>query len=570
MTFAQWRAENPDKNPAEYYGPRGITPTAGPGDLGPPTPEDIPAPVPPDWEQIANTYGVHAAMGPNLGPTAMGSERYQQARNEYHKLLDKYKRDRDYYLGDVEELTPDVEGLGKPGENIGFDPNDPRSPYYRGAGAGGGPSGGGSVSGPQNLGGLRRVGRDIRAHRAAMEGRRAGGLRDLYAAREARANAIDAAAKTGAAKAAEIAAYKREAHIQQQQMELDHQRREDKRQIKMAQAMNKLEEMQNEFNAQTIDPDRWWNSRSNAQRAMAVLGQFFGALGSGLTGTPNETAAMLQRMIDRDLMAQKANIDIKGKALAGQTNIVQMMRSQFGDERAADAAAKIAATNATIRQVDLIASRYQANEVQDQAQAVKAQLQQQVAGEVMKFQESMDKSILASLQAEGNVHAQRQAAAARWAQIGLARQRLAAKQQGQNLLPRGVEAMPGKVIPKKEAEQARKIVSNWRAAREKLIRTIKWRGEYGTEWLPSGHYNQAKADVRNALALIKEMKNMGAAMTETEKLLMAIEEDPGAIGFLEDQYKQVLRNLDEDVERYLYTNHMRHIGGMPGSPKYGK
>ena len=65
-----------------------------------------------------------------------------------------------------------------------------------------------------------------------------------------------------------------------------------------------------------IDPNRLWASRSDGQKAMTMVGLFLGGIGSGINGGPNESLEVFNKMIDRDINAQMANLDTKKGSLA--------------------------------------------------------------------------------------------------------------------------------------------------------------------------------------------------------------------------------------------------------------
>jgi len=57
-----------------------------------------------------------------------------------------------------------------------------------------------------------------------------------------------------------------------------------------------------------IDPNQFWHDKSTASQVATGLGLILSGIGSGLTGGPNLAAQFLQRNIDRDIDAQKAQL----------------------------------------------------------------------------------------------------------------------------------------------------------------------------------------------------------------------------------------------------------------------
>lgn len=58
-----------------------------------------------------------------------------------------------------------------------------------------------------------------------------------------------------------------------------------------------------------VDPDRFWNSKSTGDKIMVGLGLLLGGVGSGLTGGANPVIDMINKAIDRDLAAQKVDLE---------------------------------------------------------------------------------------------------------------------------------------------------------------------------------------------------------------------------------------------------------------------
>lgn len=76
-----------------------------------------------------------------------------------------------------------------------------------------------------------------------------------------------------------------------------------------------LEKQQNEFmNAfatQKIDPNRLWSSASTGSKISAAIGVILGGLGAGLTGGPNQALEIMNKHVDQDIDAQKAELGKK-------------------------------------------------------------------------------------------------------------------------------------------------------------------------------------------------------------------------------------------------------------------
>lgn len=57
-----------------------------------------------------------------------------------------------------------------------------------------------------------------------------------------------------------------------------------------------------------IDPNRVWGNASTGNKVMAAIGIALSGIGSGLTGQPNMAMSVINKMIDRDIDAQKADL----------------------------------------------------------------------------------------------------------------------------------------------------------------------------------------------------------------------------------------------------------------------
>lgn len=81
-----------------------------------------------------------------------------------------------------------------------------------------------------------------------------------------------------------------------------------------ASAMTRVQAAQDEVSRidTTVDPGRFWASRSTGDKVLGILGLVLGSIGAGNDGV-NRAAGMLQQAIDRDLEAQKSEHEIRLK-----------------------------------------------------------------------------------------------------------------------------------------------------------------------------------------------------------------------------------------------------------------
>lgn len=109
----------------------------------------------------------------------------------------------------------------------------------------------------------------------------------------------------------------------------------------------------------TVDPGRYWASRSTGQKITGIIGLALGTLGAGPDGV-NRAAGMLNQAIDRDIDAQKSEHDLrlrKGQqAVAAATSMYGLHHQTLQDDIAARAAAKATADEIAASQVKQITS----------------------------------------------------------------------------------------------------------------------------------------------------------------------------------------------------------------------
>lgn len=114
-----------------------------------------------------------------------------------------------------------------------------------------------------------------------------------------------------------------------------------------------------------VDPYHWWNSRSDAGKVGTVIGGLLWGLGMSIAGHPEKVGEFMDKVIDRDLAAQKANFERTKEKSNAIHNLYSAAMQRTGDERqafllakatmldgiAADAAArsqKVAGANANV------------------------------------------------------------------------------------------------------------------------------------------------------------------------------------------------------------------------------
>lgn len=122
------------------------------------------------------------------------------------------------------------------------------------------------------------------------------------------------------------------------------------------------DDFMNKVMTHEIQPNRIWANASTGSQISAAIGVLLGGLGAGLTGGPNQAMAVINRLVDQDIDAQKAELGKK------QT-LYSMNLQKYRDAQTAHAATK--AQSAAMLQGQLAVSA--ARMGSQQAQAAKLQ-----------------------------------------------------------------------------------------------------------------------------------------------------------------------------------------------------
>lgn len=154
----------------------------------------------------------------------------------------------------------------------------------------------------------------------------------------------------------------------------DAQKNEIFRQQKQNDAMSQLNDATNAVNAMKIDPDHFWQNSSTGQKVGLGISLFLGAFGGAQNGGENKVVGIINDAINRDIKAQQINISNAQSGVNAKANVLSHMRAQFGDERAAEAAAKVAALDKVDMQLKQRALLYSDPETQARAEMLHGEL----------------------------------------------------------------------------------------------------------------------------------------------------------------------------------------------------
>lgn len=131
----------------------------------------------------------------------------------------------------------------------------------------------------------------------------------------------------------------------------------------------RADELRGQLERGEINPNRVWEESSTGSKIGAVLGMLVAGVGAGYQGRENMAVAQINKAIDRDIDAQKANLNKK-------SNLLTSYMAQLGDERAAEAAARAHALTVAEVKVKQAAASAQTPEAKAALLMAQGQLEQ--------------------------------------------------------------------------------------------------------------------------------------------------------------------------------------------------
>jgi hypothetical protein len=151
-------------------------------------------------------------------------------------------------------------------------------------------------------------------------------------------------AKAAAMQGAQEAGYAQEAMVLQKQRAEDYQKR--------IQALDsRRDKIMADYQSGKIDPEKFWNEKSAVGKAAAIVGLIVGGMGAGMQGgKENAALAILNKQIENDINAQKANL---GK----QENLLSALQKEYGNLNDAENMARVMQQDFMASQLKLAAAK---------------------------------------------------------------------------------------------------------------------------------------------------------------------------------------------------------------------
>ena len=135
-----------------------------------------------------------------------------------------------------------------------------------------------------------------------------------------------------------------------------------------------------------MDPNRVWKRMSAGNEILMGISLALGAAGQAMSRTGNNQALdVLNRIIDRDIDAQKEEISKKKGLVDAESNVYQIMRQKFGDDRLADSATRQYYIEAQKLKLDQVAAKYGGKEATAKIGQLQGALSVEQQKEAMQF-----------------------------------------------------------------------------------------------------------------------------------------------------------------------------------------
>ena len=168
-------------------------------------------------------------------------------------------------------------------------------------------------------------------------------LAGLNTAQSQQLKGLEISAEAGAKKAAEdMGVYAGQLQEQEKMFALE-QAKEGERRTRLDNAGKQLQSSLDDIATTKVDPNRFYARMDTGSQIAAGLAIGLGAMGQAMMGTAENPAMQaISRAIDRDIEAQKMDLERKRGVATVASSLYSQMREQFHDERSATAATQAA------------------------------------------------------------------------------------------------------------------------------------------------------------------------------------------------------------------------------------
>jgi hypothetical protein len=305
------------------------------------------------------------------------------------------------------------------------------------------------------------------------------------------------AADAGQKKAVETASYYETLEKNLQENEARRLQNENQRQQDVDAQLREYTLLADDLKKSEVDPKKYWKDQGAFGQILGALSIGLGAYAQGRGAGPNGALQIINAAIDRDVAAQRDEIAKKKGLVDAKSNLLQMMRQKFGDDRMAEAATRSYLMETTKLKLDQIASKYQGQELQANRMQLSGALDVAMQKDAMAMQK------LASEIAENKAKSAN----------------LNADKYVPGLQQYALTADAAKTL--KEATKARNDVMDG------VSKLKNMRAQYGSEFLNRNVVGRAKVIATDMLLKYKNIAQLGV-MSDSDKELLdqLIPKDP--------------------------------------------
>lgn len=127
---------------------------------------------------------------------------------------------------------------------------------------------------------------------------------------------------------------------------------------------------------QSVDPERFWKTRSTPQKILGVIALALGGFGAASRGTRNGAADMIADSINQDIAAQRSDIENKWNSIRGRHSILADKAAQYGNLDVAERQQVASRLHGALLMVQGAVARATSPIERAQAQALAAELEQ--------------------------------------------------------------------------------------------------------------------------------------------------------------------------------------------------
>lgn len=150
---------------------------------------------------------------------------------------------------------------------------------------------------------------------------------------------------------------------------------EAERTAELAERQKDFDSTVSQLSQMRMDPDRFWASRSTAQKVSGLIGIALGGFLQGARGGSNPGLDIINQAIDRDIDAQKFAYAATHDTANAKQTAFSMAMQKYQNEDAAKAMARAAALDAVMAETAQVGALHKGTEIGNRADAALAQLQ---------------------------------------------------------------------------------------------------------------------------------------------------------------------------------------------------